>query len=205
MTTLPRMTVEPPLVLDRGGSVPMVAQITGQLRAAVAGSRLRAGERLPSSRALAASLGVSRTVVTNAYLQLFAEGWLEGRHGSGTYVAQGAAGQPAALAREGPFATLSQPAPSGPPAHPGRSAALTGPGRSAPPAGAGRSAAPRAAPARAGSQRRRLARGVSRPGRGGMVSGAEPGGPVSRAGWGGMVSGAEPGGAVSAPGRGRIG
>ncbi len=133
----------------------MVAQITGQLRAAVAGSRLRAGERLPSSRALAASLGVSRTVVTNAYLQLFAEGWLEGRHGSGTYVAQGAAGQPAALAREGPFATLSQPAPSGPPAHPGRSAALTGPGRSAPPAGAGRSAAPAgagqsAAPARAG-------------------------------------------------------
>ena len=83
-----RVTVEPPLVLDRGGPVPMAVQITGQLRAAVAGNRLRAGERLPSSRSLAASLGVSRTVVTNAYLQLFAEGWLEGRHGSGTYVAQ---------------------------------------------------------------------------------------------------------------------
>src|SRR5580693_4117371 len=149
------MTVEPPLVLDRGGAVPMVVQITAQLRAAVAGSRLRAGERLPSSRALAASLGVSRTVVTNAYLQLFAEGWLEGRHGSGTYVAQGAASQPAALAAEGPFATLSQPAPSGPPARPARSTAPTGPGRSAPLAGAGRSAAPTgagqsAAPARAG-------------------------------------------------------
>ena len=36
---------------------------------------------------LAATLGVSRTVVTNAYARLFAEGWLEGRHGSGTYVA----------------------------------------------------------------------------------------------------------------------
>ena len=154
MTTLPRMTVEPPLVLDRSGPVPMVAQITGQLRAAVAGSRLRAGERLPSSRALAASLGVSRTVVTNAYLQLFAEGWLEGRHGSGTYVAQGAAGQPTALAREGPFTTLSQPAQSAAPAHPGRSAAPIGP-QSATPARAARSAAPdraarSAAPARAG-------------------------------------------------------
>ena len=85
------MIVEPPLTLDRSGQIPLAVQITGQLRAAVSGNRLRAGERLPSSRALAASLGVSRTVVTNAYLQLFAEGWLEGRHGSGTYVAQGAA------------------------------------------------------------------------------------------------------------------
>ena len=86
-----RTLVEPPVVLDREGTEPLAVQITGQLRAAVADSRLRAGERLPSSRALAASLGVSRTVVTNAYLQLFAEGWLEGRHGSGTYVADGAA------------------------------------------------------------------------------------------------------------------
>jgi GntR family transcriptional regulator / MocR family aminotransferase len=108
------MTVEPPLVLDRGGPVPMAVQITGQLRAAVAGNRLRAGERLPSSRSLAASLGVSRTVVTNAYLQLFAEGWVEGRHGSGTYVAQGAAGgreMPARPSLPGPPGQASPPAP----------------------------------------------------------------------------------------------
>jgi GntR family transcriptional regulator/MocR family aminotransferase len=49
--------------------------------------RLAAGERLPSSRALAAALGVSRTVVTETYQQLYAEGWLDGRHGSGTFVA----------------------------------------------------------------------------------------------------------------------
>ncbi|XVQ09525.1 PLP-dependent aminotransferase family protein [Spirillospora sp. CA-255316] len=49
--------------------------------------RLLAGERLPSSRALAGLLGVSRTVVMEAYGQLYAEGWLEGRHGSGTFVA----------------------------------------------------------------------------------------------------------------------
>jgi GntR family transcriptional regulator/MocR family aminotransferase len=104
--------VEPPLVLDRAGPVPMAVQITGQLRAAVAGNRLRAGERLPSSRSLAASLGVSRTVVTNAYLQLFAEGWLEGRHGSGTYVARGAAGGRETLARPSPPGTPGQ---AGPP------------------------------------------------------------------------------------------
>jgi GntR family transcriptional regulator / MocR family aminotransferase len=84
---------EPPLVLDRRSTEPLTVQITGQLRAAVAAGLLRAGERLPSSRSLAGSLGVSRTVVTNAYSQLFAEGWLEGRHGSGTYVAPGAGAQ----------------------------------------------------------------------------------------------------------------
>jgi len=104
--------VEPPLVLDRGAGQPLTVQITGQLRAAVAGGRLRAGERLPSTRALAASLGVSRTVVTNAYLQLFAEGWLEARHGSGTYVAAGAAGAPAAAG--GPRTAGAPRAPSGP-------------------------------------------------------------------------------------------
>src|SRR5215472_1601168 len=54
--------------------------------------QLAAGERLPATRALTATLGVSRTVATAAYAQLFAEGWIEGRHGSGTYVADGLAG-----------------------------------------------------------------------------------------------------------------
>src|SRR6202012_653048 len=84
MTTLP---ADPPVVVDRGGPAPLGGQISAQLQAAVAGGVLRAGDRLPSSRDLAATLGVSRTVVTNAYARLFAEGWLEGRHGSGTYVA----------------------------------------------------------------------------------------------------------------------
>jgi GntR family transcriptional regulator/MocR family aminotransferase len=84
MTTLPAGL---PVVVDRAGGMPLAAQISGQLEAAVTGGVLRAGDRLPSSRDLAATLGVSRTVVTNAYARLFAEGWLEGRHGSGTYVA----------------------------------------------------------------------------------------------------------------------
>ena len=79
-----------PLAADRAGPAPLTAQLVGQLRAAMTDGQLAAGERLPSTRALAATMGVSRTVVTGAYAQLFAEGWIEGRHGSGTYVADGA-------------------------------------------------------------------------------------------------------------------
>jgi GntR family transcriptional regulator/MocR family aminotransferase len=82
--------VDLPLAADRAAPVPLTVQIVGQLRTAMTDGRLAAGERLPSTRALAATLGVSRTVVTGAYAQLFAEGWIEGRHGSGTYVADGA-------------------------------------------------------------------------------------------------------------------
>ncbi|HEY7265151.1 MAG TPA: PLP-dependent aminotransferase family protein [Trebonia sp.] len=76
-----------PVVLRRAAGVPLAAQISEQVREAVTGGALHAGDRLPSSRDLAATLGVSRTVVSTAYARLFAEGWLEGRHGSGTYVA----------------------------------------------------------------------------------------------------------------------
>src|SRR5580700_11652258 len=84
MTTLPSGL---PVVVQRADPVPLAVQISAQLEAAVTDGLLHAGDRLPSSRDLAVTLGVSRTVVTNAYARLFAEGWLEGRHGSGTYVA----------------------------------------------------------------------------------------------------------------------
>ena len=90
MTTFSHAPVEVPLVADRDRPAPLTAQIVAQLRAALADGQLAAGERLPSTRGLAVLLGVSRTVVTTAYAQLFAEGWLESRHGSGTYVATGA-------------------------------------------------------------------------------------------------------------------
>ncbi|SFP23786.1 GntR family transcriptional regulator / MocR family aminotransferase [Actinomadura madurae] len=88
------MSIDLPLSVERDGKEPMSAQLVGQLRAAMGEGRLAAGERLPSSRALANLLGVSRTVVTEAYEQLYAEGWLEGRHGSGTYVTEGVAAAP---------------------------------------------------------------------------------------------------------------
>ncbi|MDL4777435.1 MULTISPECIES: PLP-dependent aminotransferase family protein [Thermomonosporaceae] len=97
------MRVEPldlPLVVERSGAGPMSAQLVAQFRAAMREGRLAAGERLPSSRALAGVVGVSRTVVTEAYEQLYAEGWLEGRHGSGTYVTDGVAAPPPGPAPE---------------------------------------------------------------------------------------------------------
>src|SRR5262252_9792997 len=58
------------------------------LRAAARAGRLPPGTRLPSSRALAADLGIARNTVADAYGQLAAEGWLTARTGSGTWVTQ---------------------------------------------------------------------------------------------------------------------
>ncbi|MEE1741932.1 PLP-dependent aminotransferase family protein [Streptomyces sp. BE147] len=57
------------------------------LREAVRTGRLTPGTRLPSSRTLAADLGVARNTVADAYAELVAEGWLTARQGSGTRVA----------------------------------------------------------------------------------------------------------------------
>jgi GntR family transcriptional regulator/MocR family aminotransferase len=83
-----------PLVLDRTSREPLARQLAGAIRSQVVAGTLPVGRRLPSTRALAADLDVSRSVAEHAYDQLTAEGWLEGRHGSGTYVAAGAAPPP---------------------------------------------------------------------------------------------------------------
>ncbi|MGX1805758.1 MocR-like pyridoxine biosynthesis transcription factor PdxR [Nocardia sp. NPDC055321] len=75
-----------PFTVDRAAAAPLAVQVADGLRGAAAAGALRDGDRLPSSRELAARLGVSRTVVTAAYDQLHAEGWIGGRHGSGTYL-----------------------------------------------------------------------------------------------------------------------
>jgi GntR family transcriptional regulator/MocR family aminotransferase len=75
-----------PVSLDRGSDVPLAVQLADALRDSAAIGHLRGGDRLPSTRALAERLGVSRTVTSAAYEQLHAEGWIAGRHGSGTYV-----------------------------------------------------------------------------------------------------------------------
>jgi GntR family transcriptional regulator / MocR family aminotransferase len=86
--------------LDRSASVPLRAQLEAALRDAIRAGRLRAGERLPSSRELAHALGVSRGMVQDCYGQLLAEGYLTSRTGSATRVAdisgQQARGRPAA-------------------------------------------------------------------------------------------------------------
>lgn len=80
--------------LTSTGSGDLTAQLYAQLRAAVLGGRLRGGDRLPSTRELAAELGVSRGTVTTAYDRLLAEELLEARRGSGTFVADGCAPPP---------------------------------------------------------------------------------------------------------------
>ncbi|MEU1911944.1 PLP-dependent aminotransferase family protein [Streptomyces massasporeus] len=62
--------------------------LTDALREAVRSGRLAPGTRLPSSRALAADLGIARNTVADAYADLVAEGWLTARQGSGTRVAE---------------------------------------------------------------------------------------------------------------------
>ena len=73
--------------LDSTATAPLYRQLYDALRAAILEGRLIAGARLPSSRQLAADLGVGRNTVLAAYEQLTAEGYLEGRVGAGTRVA----------------------------------------------------------------------------------------------------------------------
>jgi GntR family transcriptional regulator/MocR family aminotransferase len=78
------------LHLDRpGGRV--CDGVMEAIRDAIRSGRLVPGIQLPSSRALAADLGVARNTVVRAYAELIAEGWLTSQHGSGTLVAQRAA------------------------------------------------------------------------------------------------------------------
>lgn len=74
------------LHLDRSGPG-LRRGLTDALREAVRSGRLAPGTRLPSSRSLAADLGVARNTVAEAYADLVAEGWLAARQGSGTRVA----------------------------------------------------------------------------------------------------------------------
>ncbi|HEV3377028.1 MAG TPA: PLP-dependent aminotransferase family protein [Thermoleophilaceae bacterium] len=83
------------LRFDRAGP-PLRAQLEDQLRDAVRGGRLGPGAALPSSRALARELGVSRGVVVEAYAQLAAEGYLVARQGAPTRVSEAASPGPGA-------------------------------------------------------------------------------------------------------------
>ncbi|ODU06225.1 MAG: GntR family transcriptional regulator [Pseudonocardia sp. SCN 72-86] len=63
------------------------AGLMESFREAIRSGRLAPGTRLPSSRVLAADLGLSRNTVVRVYSELINEGWLVGVHGSGTEVA----------------------------------------------------------------------------------------------------------------------
>ncbi|MCW2988821.1 MAG: transcriptional regulator, GntR family with aminotransferase domain, partial [Solirubrobacterales bacterium] len=101
----------PELLLPRWDpGQPRRAQLESGLREAIRVGRLRPDARLPSSRALAAELGVSRRLVVEAYEQLAAEGYVLARRGSGTRVAP-----PARSSRDGAGGGLEDAAPIPPP------------------------------------------------------------------------------------------
>ncbi|MFB9307961.1 GntR family transcriptional regulator/MocR family aminotransferase [Agromyces hippuratus] len=74
--------------VDRGSATPIGAQLVDGLRQGVLGGSLRPGDPVPSTRALASTLGISRSVVVTAYDQLVGEGYLETRQGAATRVAE---------------------------------------------------------------------------------------------------------------------
>lgn len=71
------------ILLEERDGDPLYVQIYRQIKEMIAAGQLRPGERLPSTRALAATLAVGRNTVENAYAQLVVEGYVSSRQGSG--------------------------------------------------------------------------------------------------------------------------
>src|SRR5207244_6070554 len=101
----------PIVAIDRTSSMPLHRQIYDGFRSAILEGRLRPGQRIPSTRVLAAEIRVSRFPVLNAYAQLLAEGYLESRVGAGTVVSSSL---PEQLTSSRPASTKAIPAIHGP-------------------------------------------------------------------------------------------
>jgi GntR family transcriptional regulator / MocR family aminotransferase len=74
--------------LDPSRSLSLQQQLCEQLRHAILMGRLLPGQRLPSTRGLSQTLGISRTTVVQSYEQLLSEGYFHSKHGSGTFVCE---------------------------------------------------------------------------------------------------------------------
>jgi GntR family transcriptional regulator/MocR family aminotransferase len=96
-------------ILDRRSTVPLHEQLAHGLRAAVLAGRVGGGEVVPSTRALAADLGVARGTVVAAYEILAGEGYLLSRPGGATVVAEVTARSPSPRARAGTGAAEESP------------------------------------------------------------------------------------------------
>jgi GntR family transcriptional regulator/MocR family aminotransferase len=97
------------LPLNPDAAMPLFRQVYDELRSRILDGTLAPGVRLPATRGLAADLGVSRNTVLNAYDQLLAEGYLEGKLGSGSYVPRTL---PDEMLQVRPTTEASRPAPS---------------------------------------------------------------------------------------------
>src|SRR5690349_18219334 len=94
---MPRWPLQ--LGLERDDDVPVFAAIARAIAAQVQRGRLRAGDRLPSTRELAEQLEVHRNTVVAAYRELSAEGWVTAGVGRGTFIAERLAEAPARARR----------------------------------------------------------------------------------------------------------
>src|SRR6202453_5493606 len=81
----PHGAAAPMIAVHRKGEKPLHRQIYDAFRAMILERRLQAGQQIPSTRALADELGISRIPVLDAYSQLLAEGYIESRSGAGTF------------------------------------------------------------------------------------------------------------------------
>jgi GntR family transcriptional regulator / MocR family aminotransferase len=75
-------------IIDHSSELSNAKQLEKQIREAILSGGLAAGDRLPPTRALAKDMQIARNTVIQAYEQLLAEGYLDAREGSGTYVAE---------------------------------------------------------------------------------------------------------------------
>lgn len=80
------MTTPFTLPLDPSSTIPLYIQLYNRIRTSILSGQLERGARLPSTRALAVELGISRSTITLAYEQLTLEGYLSSRVGHGTEV-----------------------------------------------------------------------------------------------------------------------
>ena len=92
--------------LDDESNVPLFRQLYESVRESILSGALAPGVRLPATRTVAADLGVSRNTVLLAFEQLRAEGYIEGKVGSGSYVSRNLPDQRVLV----PSARLTRPA-----------------------------------------------------------------------------------------------
>jgi GntR family transcriptional regulator / MocR family aminotransferase len=97
--------------LDRTSGTPLPRQLYMQVRSGVLAGALGPGTRLPSTRAMASVLGVARATVFAAYEQLLAEGYVDAKPGSGTYVCADLTGLIAQASRRRSAARPAKPRP----------------------------------------------------------------------------------------------
>jgi GntR family transcriptional regulator len=79
--------------IDPRSPTPLWGQIAARVRVAVAAAELLPGEALPSVRGLARRLRVNPATVAQAYRELAGEGFVETRHGAGTFVKEVSSGR----------------------------------------------------------------------------------------------------------------